>query len=136
MSERGGGVAKLLGRVVSLWWLGGLLFAFAQGGRHVAREFLRGVLPAYSLRARARERAISGSRSLFCSVLTPGTAYISEGNSRRTVLGGALRTLCPHLTRGCLSGPCLPFPTRDPACETRCAESDTRAASVQNLNGG
>src|SRR5262249_44625652 len=47
---------------------------------------------------------------------------------RRTVLGGALRTLCPHLTRGCLSGPCLPFPTRDPACETQCAESDTAAA--------
>src|SRR5204862_7233364 len=33
-----------------------------------------------------------------------------------------------HLTCGCLSGPCLPFPTRDPACETRCAESDTAAA--------
>ena len=32
------------------------------------------------------------------------------------------------LTRGWRSGPCLPFPRRDPACETRYAESDTGAA--------
>ena len=27
-----------------------------------------------------------------------------------------------------MTDPCLPFPTRDPACETQCAESDTGAA--------
>jgi len=64
MSRGGGGVAWAL-----KWrWSRGLC------GRHVARASVRGVLPAYSLRARVRARAISGPRSLsFARLIQPGT---------------------------------------------------------------
>ncbi len=114
------------------------------GGEHARlRQWLTARTPRLDLLARSRRAGLPPIASVVCE-RTFEIGRKAERH-RRCRCVGCGRHDSPHspttrplagvfrqsLTRGWRSGsgPCPPSPRCDPACETRCAESDTAAAS-------